>query len=483
MIVSLNINTSLIQSRLIKTLQLFLRVIQKNLVIVGLVTIIIALVLNQYGKVNLSPLSVFCNLEKSTELVMNSTVHVKTEHGSGSGFFIDEYIVVTNNHVVEDVTKVELALNDGLITSGRVVGWDEEADLALIKSDTSNGNYLEWSRGVPKSGEEIIAVGYPLSDEEPLKGDVTVTKGVVSALRQGLFGIEYIQTDAQINPGNSGGPMTNKCGKVIAISDLVFQADERTTPYFYGISKKSAQSRVEEMLINPTNTVPSGTLPRFKDDIEASDVVMAYYDYINSGDRLGAYQLFTISRQRKWKPVEWLDLFKDVSYIEVDNIESDEDDPMTVTAKLLMYSSDGINTLRSEVESKWKLKYSKGLLALDDAEIEYLEQEAVYDQDYIDLIRTEKHRSEAYFSAILRKDMSNYSSGLVSEIKSLISENKRIISRLFKKVTSSTPLTDDDLTDINKYVDNDDRIGEINDEFDNIDLRNYYEALYDYYSY
>lgn len=143
---------------------------------------------------------------------------------SGSGVFISkEGYLLTNNHVVEGAQNVTIVLSDGTQQTASIVGTDQYADLAVLKTDgkvtaiavLGNSDNL-------KPGETVIAIGSPLGDFKN-----TVTVGVVSATGRSIdtgngYQIEnLIQTDAAINQGNSGGPLVNLAGEVIGINTLV----------------------------------------------------------------------------------------------------------------------------------------------------------------------------------------------------------------------------------------------------------------------
>jgi serine protease Do len=143
---------------------------------------------------------------------------------SGSGVFIsEEGFILTNNHVVEDASNLEIILSDGNRQSAEVVGTDIYADLAVLKTDQTPPAFAGLGNSdVLKPGESVIAIGSPL-------GDFTnsVTVGVISATGRSIdtgqgYQIEgLVQTDAAINQGNSGGPLVNLAGEVIGINTLV----------------------------------------------------------------------------------------------------------------------------------------------------------------------------------------------------------------------------------------------------------------------
>ncbi len=145
----------------------------------------------------------------------------------GSGFLIDnEGHIVTNNHVVEDATSIQVTFTNGTTIGATVVGTDLNSDLAVIKLDRLPEGIQPLSFGNSKQvevGQRAIAIGNPFGL------GTTLTVGVVSARGRtlptsgtGNFSIaDIIQTDAAINPGNSGGPLFNSKGEVIGINTAI----------------------------------------------------------------------------------------------------------------------------------------------------------------------------------------------------------------------------------------------------------------------
>lgn len=149
----------------------------------------------------------------------------KEQRGSGSGIIIsDDGYIVTNNHVVENATKVTVGLSDKRNFDAKVVGTDPLTDLAVIKIEASNlpTAYLGNSDDL-KVGQWVMAIGNPLSLAS------TVTAGIVSAIGRGNLGLirdsygveNFIQTDAAINPGNSGGALVDLSGAVIGVNSAI----------------------------------------------------------------------------------------------------------------------------------------------------------------------------------------------------------------------------------------------------------------------
>src|SRR6516165_8004869 len=141
--------------------------------------------------------------------------------GQGSGFFIsaDGY-AVTNNHVVDGATKVEVTADDGKIYKATVIGTDQRTDLALIKVEGgSSFPFAKLSDAKPRIGDWVLAVGNPFG----LGG--TVTAGIVSAMGRDIGNGPYddfSQIDAPVNKGNSGGPAFNTDGEVMGVTTAIY---------------------------------------------------------------------------------------------------------------------------------------------------------------------------------------------------------------------------------------------------------------------
>ncbi len=148
-----------------------------------------------------------------------SVVQIVTPSGVGTGFVVDEYDrVITNAHVVGRRETVEVRSSDGRTYEGKVLGIDEDADLALISLGYA-ANLKPLALGYSDQvdvGDEVIAMGFPLSDR--FGDSLTVTKGIVSAKRTSEDGLALLQTDAAINPGNSGGPLVGRDRRVVGVS-------------------------------------------------------------------------------------------------------------------------------------------------------------------------------------------------------------------------------------------------------------------------
>ncbi len=152
------------------------------------------------------------------------------ESGSGSGVIFkkegNSAFIVTNNHVIEGASKVEVSLYNGEKVAAEVVGADALTDLAVVKIDAAKAADVIGfgDSSVLRAGDQVLAIGNPLG----LDLSRTVTQGIVSAVDRsisvptsaGEWEMNVIQTDAAINPGNSGGALIDTNGKVIGINSL-----------------------------------------------------------------------------------------------------------------------------------------------------------------------------------------------------------------------------------------------------------------------
>jgi serine protease Do len=144
------------------------------------------------------------------------------ERSLGSGVIVDKRgFILTNNHVVDQATKIQVQLNgESTKYTAKVVGVDEETDLAVIKVDAGKDlptAKLGNSEGV-QVGDWVLAIGSPFGLQ------ATVTAGIISAKDRGGVGRQFqkfIQTDAAINPGNSGGPLVDMAGEVIGVNTAI----------------------------------------------------------------------------------------------------------------------------------------------------------------------------------------------------------------------------------------------------------------------
>jgi serine protease Do len=147
----------------------------------------------------------------------------QADRSLGSGVIVDKRgYILTNNHVIDGATKIQVQLNaDTTRYTAKLIGTDEETDLAVIKIDAGKDlptAKLGNSEGV-QVGDWVLAIGSPFGLQ------ATVTAGIISAKNRGNISDKqfqrFLQTDAAINPGNSGGPLVDLAGQVIGINTAI----------------------------------------------------------------------------------------------------------------------------------------------------------------------------------------------------------------------------------------------------------------------
>lgn len=183
----------------------------------------------------------------------------------GSGVILDASgFIVTNYHVVESADRIRVKLKDdppGVLHDAKVVGTDQETDLAVIKIDPPSDRPLakatlgdSETMGV---GDWVLAIGSPFGLEE------TVTAGIVSAKGRNINPARnfqsFIQTDAAINPGNSGGPLVSMSGEVIGINTAIFTQTSGYQGVGFAIPSNTVRD-VYNQLISPDHKVARGSI-------------------------------------------------------------------------------------------------------------------------------------------------------------------------------------------------------------------------------
>ncbi|MGE3149509.1 MAG: Do family serine endopeptidase, partial [Pseudorhodoplanes sp.] len=166
--------------------------------------------------------------------------------GQGSGFFIsaDGY-AVTNNHVVEKASSVEIKTDDGKTYRAKVIGTDPRTDLALIKVDGRDDfPFAKLGDAQPRIGDWVLAVGNPFG----LGG--TVTAGIVSARGRDIGAGPYddfLQIDAPVNKGNSGGPTFDVDGAVVGVNTAIYSPSGGSVGIAFAIPADTVRSVVAQL--------------------------------------------------------------------------------------------------------------------------------------------------------------------------------------------------------------------------------------------
>ncbi len=190
---------------------------------------------------------------------ITSTVYVQDwfnaypKQGTGSGSILDrEGHILTNFHVIQDAEKLEVSLSNNHNYQAKVVGFDPDNDLAVIKIDAPASELSTIPLGESKDvfvGQKVLAIGNPFGF------DHTLTTGIVSGLSRPIRSeftqrlIEgVIQTDAAINPGNSGGPLLNSKGQMIGINTMIFSPTGSSVGIGFAVPVETAKLVIDDIL-------------------------------------------------------------------------------------------------------------------------------------------------------------------------------------------------------------------------------------------
>lgn len=171
--------------------------------------------------------------------------------GVGSGVIIaaDGYII-TNNHVIDGASEIEVVLNDKRSFIAKLVGTDPSSDIALLKIDAKDLSFIGFGDSETlKLGEWVLAIGNPFNLNS------TVTAGIVSAKARNIniipnqFKVEaFIQTDAAVNPGNSGGALVNLKGELVGINTAIASQTGSFSGYSFAVPSNIAKKVVSDLM-------------------------------------------------------------------------------------------------------------------------------------------------------------------------------------------------------------------------------------------
>jgi hypothetical protein len=158
--------------------------------------------------------------EEVYEKISNATVQINTDYSIGSGFFLDNGIVVTNYHVIEGEDTINVQLQNGdKYDVEYILGYDEVLDIAILSIPTKNESLPINDHGV-KMGEAVYAIGSSLGLTD------TFTNGIITNTSRTIEDVNYIQTNAAITNGNSGGPLVNSYGEVMGINTMYYEGGQ-----------------------------------------------------------------------------------------------------------------------------------------------------------------------------------------------------------------------------------------------------------------
>ena len=193
------------------------------------------------------------NMPPETQLSLGSGVNVSRE-----GY------ILTNDHVVEGVTDIQVTLADGRTLAGKIVGTDPDTDLAVVRVPASGLTPITFGASEQATvGDIVLAIGDPFSVGQ------TVTMGIISATGREIgsaspFG-SFIQTDAAINPGNSGGALVDTNGNLIGINTLIFSRSGGYQGIGFAIPVSLAKKVMEQI-------IETGSVTRGWFGVEVADI-------------------------------------------------------------------------------------------------------------------------------------------------------------------------------------------------------------------
>jgi S1-C subfamily serine protease len=180
--------------------------------------------------------------------------------GAGSGSIIDkDGHILTNHHVIQDSTRLEVTLSDGSKWPAKLVGSDPDHDLAVIKIDVPSDRLTVISMGDSselKVGQKVLAIGNPFGLGQ------TLTTGIISSLgrsirsERGILIEELIQTDAAINPGNSGGPLLDSTGDIIGLNTAIISPTGASVGVGFAVPINAAKRILPELISKGYVTYP-----------------------------------------------------------------------------------------------------------------------------------------------------------------------------------------------------------------------------------
>jgi len=183
---------------------------------------------------------------------MPSMPEQQQSQASGSGVIISkEGYIVTNNHVIENSTEIEVVLNDRRSYPAKLIGTDPATDIALLKIEADSLTVIPFGNSDNlKIGEWVLAIGNPFNLTS------TITAGIVSAKARNINIIDrkggaiesFIQTDAAVNPGNSGGALVNTDGQLVGINTAIASQTGSFTGYAFAVPVSIVQKVISDLM-------------------------------------------------------------------------------------------------------------------------------------------------------------------------------------------------------------------------------------------
>ena len=205
--------------------------------------------------------------------------------GSGSGVIIrEDGYIVTNNHVIDGATKIEVTLNSNQTYPATLIGTDPATDVALLKIEADGLPYIPFGDSDKlRLGEWVIAIGSPYDLRSTITAGIVSAKGRSMPNYTGEFKIEsFIQTDAAVNPGNSGGALVDKNGNLVGINTAIISQTGSYTGYSFAVPANIVKKIVNDL-------IDFGSVKRAVLGVTMSEITDKIADELKLSTRNGVY--------------------------------------------------------------------------------------------------------------------------------------------------------------------------------------------------